>query len=65
MTEALFELEDDQDDPDAWATPRDDDTAPTCCRYCQTATTAAGIENRGHGPDSATCARYLAWEDRE
>jgi hypothetical protein len=62
MTDTLFELEleleveCETDDP-----LRDDDTASTSCRYCQMLTTAAGIDNRGHGPDSSTCARYLTW----
>lgn len=41
-------------------------SASCCCRYCQTLTTAAGIDNRGHGPGSVTCARMRRYiEDQE
>jgi len=46
---ALFEL--DVPAVDERLDLRDDQTAWASCRYCQTLTTAAGISNRGHGPE--------------
>lgn len=59
MTEAaLFELVDQANvDDDSWVVLRADDSAPACCRYCQTASTAAGIVRLEHGPTSTTCER--------
>ena len=55
---ALFDVDelDLRPGTDAWAS----------CRHCHTLTTEAGIDNRGHGEGSATCARMLAWpKDRQ
>ncbi|WP_109507332.1 hypothetical protein [Nocardioides speluncae] len=41
------------------------DSPPCSCRFCQTLTTATGIETRGHGPDSETCARMLRYVEQE
>lgn len=49
---------------DSWVVFRDGDGASCSCRWCRTATTAAGIVSRGHeGPDSVTCRRMLAWPE--
>lgn len=58
--EALFELVDLADVDDDWVELRADDSAPASCRYCQTASTAAGIVRHEHGPDSSTCDRMRA-----
>lgn len=50
-----------EDVDDSWVELRADDTAYASCRFCQTATTAAGIGNHEHGPDSRTCERMREW----
>lgn len=57
----LFDLVD-QAEPvdDDWVELRADDTAPASCRFCQTASTAAGIVRHKHGPESRTCERMRA-----
>jgi hypothetical protein len=57
---ALFDVDDVLED-DSWVVPLPGEDAPACCRFCQTASTAAGIVRHEHGPGSRTCARMLAW----
>jgi hypothetical protein len=63
---ALFDLETPAvDDQDEVLDLRADDSAWTSCRYCQTLTTVAGIDRRGHGLGAETCTRMLALQDEE
>lgn len=63
---ALFELDDQAGAvDDDWVELREDDSAPASCRFCGTASTAAGIVRHEHGPDSRTCERMRAWIDAE
>lgn len=45
---------------DSWVELREDDSAAASCRFCQTASTAAGIVRHEHGPESRTCERMRA-----